>query len=179
VNDEDEADGSFRPAESHDDKTGILHIGSGKSKLILGKHVWSNTRTEFRQIFGQIASDVVMYQLWRVYGGAIVKELFPRRRLDDDDDWLETLRAVLLGLAETNGWGNASAELKEVTKEMSLDLSDCAFCEKSTLDKPVCYEMSGLLAGISESISGKKVSVSEVRCMAKGDKTCSFIIRFI
>ena len=178
MNDEDGADESSSFAISHSDRTGLLDIGKEKSRLVLGKHLWSNTRTEFRQIFGQIASDVVMYQLWRVYGGAMVKELFPRRHFDDDD-LLETLRAVLLGLTETNGWGNASAELKEATNEMSLDLSDCIFCEKSTSDKPVCYEMSGLLAGFSENISGKKVSVSEIRCIGKGDKTCSFMIRFV
>jgi predicted hydrocarbon binding protein len=180
VNGEDAGDVSSSVAESPNDTARLLDVRGERGKLVVGKHVWSNTRKEFRQIFGQIASDVVMFQLWRVYGGAMVKELFPRRGIDDDDsDRLETLRAILLGLAETNGWGNATAELKEATNEISLDLADCTFCEKSTSDKPVCFEMSGLLAGFSENISGKKVSVSEIRCIAKGDKTCSFTIRFM
>lgn len=179
MNNEDGAGESSSLAASRDDKKRLLDIGRERARIVLGRHLWSSTRTEFRQIFGQIASDVVMYQLWRVYGRAMVKELFPRGQFDDNDGWLETLRAILLGLAETNGWGNASAELKEATNEMSLELSDCALCEKSTSDKPVCFEMSGLLAGFSENISGKKVSVSEIRCIGKGDKTCSFMIRFV
>ncbi|MEM0118168.1 MAG: V4R domain-containing protein [Conexivisphaerales archaeon] len=178
MNDGEGGDGSSAAkADSLIDRAKLLNVQDERSRIMVGQHVWTNTRNEFRQIFGQVASDVVMFQLWKVYGKAMVKELYKRKILDDDNDQLETLRAILLGFAETYGLSGVSAELKEATGEISLEIANCNFCERATSDKPVCFEVSGMLAGFSEGIMNKKCNVTEIRCIAKGDKACSFIIK--
>lgn len=155
-------------------ETHLLKLREERSALVISRHIWSNTRKQFREIFGQVASDVIMYQLWRVYGSSMVKEFIPKNQREEG---LETLRRLLLAFAETNGWNNVSAEIKEAKNEISLDLSNCQFCEKSNSDKPACFEVSGLLAGFSEEITGKRCTVTEIRCIAKGNDACSFLIK--
>jgi predicted hydrocarbon binding protein len=42
--------------------------------------------------------------------------------------------------------------------------------------RPVCYYVAGFIAGATEILVGKKVSVKEVKCTAAGDTDCEFVI---
>jgi len=50
-------------------------------------------------------------------------------------------------------------------------------CQGITSDAPVCHIISGTLARIQEEATGEKFYVREIKCSAKGDDTCDFIIK--
>ena len=46
-----------------------------------------------------------------------------------------------------------------------------------TSKTPVCHIISGTLARIKEEATGEKYHVKEIKCIAKGDKSCDFVIK--
>ncbi|MFH0868832.1 MAG: 4-vinyl reductase [archaeon] len=43
--------------------------------------------------------------------------------------------------------------------------------------RETCNFIAGMLAGIGESIFGKSMEAKEVKCIAKGDNVCQFIVK--
>lgn len=148
-----------------------------RGHLLSGRKVWTIARNGFRQMLGGAASDVIMYQFWRMYGQAMIKEMYPKRPYYTDGS-MDDLRSLLFRVSEMNSWGKVGLEIKEATNEISVNFDNCSFCERSTSDRAVCYEMAGLLSGFSETMTGRTCYVSEIKCIAKGDDACKFIIRF-
>lgn len=146
-------------------------------QLLPGRRVWSIARHGFRQMLGTGASDVIMYQFWRMYGQAMIKELYPRRAQYAEGSLTE-LRSLLFRITEANNWGKVGLEIKEAMDELSVDFDNCSFCEASTSERQVCFEMAGLLSGFSETLVGRTCTVSEIKCRAKGDDSCRFLIKF-
>jgi len=50
-------------------------------------------------------------------------------------------------------------------------------CQGITSKTPVCHIISGTLARIKEEATGEKFYVREIKCAAKGDDTCEFVIK--
>ena len=57
-----------------------------------------------------------------------------------------------------------------------IKVLDCPVCKGITSKEPICTILSGALSQLREEITGKKHSVKEVNCIAKGDSCCEFII---
>ena len=58
-----------------------------------------------------------------------------------------------------------------------LDVFDCLLCEGYTSKRPVCSVYEGVVQYIGDWAFGKGVYIArEVKCMAKGDDTCYFVL---
>ena len=57
----------------------------------------------------------------------------------------------------------------------SLDVLACPFCRNLSASAPRCHFLTGLVEGLLNSVPGlEDVEVTETRCRARGDDTCSF-----
>jgi len=181
MNDNGEGAGSeggsnLSPAGSHI-RTPLSSLQTPRGRIVLTKHIWTDARKEFRQVFGKAGTDVIMYQLGKAYGCSLAKQLFPGKYSYDEEGY-EQFRALLLGLAEAIGWGEVGVEVKEAEGEVSLALKNCVFCEYSRSEKGICFEMAGLLAGFTEVVTRRSFVVSELKCIAAGEQACTFLIKF-
>ncbi|MDG6934084.1 MAG: hypothetical protein JRN68_05255 [Nitrososphaerota archaeon] len=158
-------------------KAPSLVTRGSKGNLLLGRHTWTLTRAEFRKIIGPIASDVILFNLWRVYGRATARDLLKRMHTVQRHEQ-RALRDALFEFVDANGWDQRKVEIREAEGETSLSLSECPFCEYETSEKPVCYEMLGMIAGFADLIMGSETDVRELKCIAAKDRTCTFVIRY-
>jgi predicted hydrocarbon binding protein/predicted regulator of Ras-like GTPase activity (Roadblock/LC7/MglB family) len=58
----------------------------------------------------------------------------------------------------------------------SLDVLACPFCRNLSASSPRCHFLAGLVEGLLKSVPGlEDAEVTETRCRARGDDTCSFL----
>jgi len=69
-------------------------------------------------------------------------------------------------------------ELNLETLTVLLHVDNCFNAQSYTVKtkKPVCFAMSGMFAGVAESIFAKDMICTETKCTAMGDKHCEFVI---
>jgi predicted hydrocarbon binding protein len=67
-------------------------------------------------------------------------------------------------------------EIKSFGEETLVELRNSHNALGYRSERPVCYVTSGYLAGIMELITGKESICIEEKCIAKGDKACTFRI---
>ena len=72
------------------------------------------------------------------------------------------------------GWGVAEP-VKEKSTIRVYDYWECSAI-KGEYKEPQGFILKGLLTGVYESFTGKKVKVVETKCVAKGDEYCEFKI---
>jgi predicted hydrocarbon binding protein len=173
----DKAASSKLDPKRGDDDEDKYEIAEGGGNFLLGTHIWTMTRNEFRKIIGPVASDVILFNLWRVYGRATARELLKRMHSFQRHEQ-RSLRDALFEFVDINGWDQKSVEIKEAEGETSLSLFRCPFCEPSTSDKPVCFEMLGMIAGFADLVMGSETEVVELKCMAAREKSCTFVMRY-
>jgi predicted hydrocarbon binding protein len=70
-------------------------------------------------------------------------------------------------------------EIKNFGKETMIELRNSSNALKHRSDRPVCYITAGYLAGIMELITGRECICIEERCIAKGDRVCTFRIKVL
>ena len=57
-----------------------------------------------------------------------------------------------------------------------LDVLGCPFCRNLAASSPRCHFLAGLVEGLLKSVPGlEDAEVTETRCRARGDDTCSFL----
>lgn len=61
--------------------------------------------------------------------------------------------------------------------DVIVKIKFCPICEGMTSKNSMCHIISGTLAKIQEEATGEKYYVKETSCIAKGDKTCDFLIK--
>ena len=90
---------------------------------------------------------------------------------------LEALRAIMaFGIAR--GWCVPElVEWDEEAPRLVMRLWDNFECKPvaGKKDRPNSHLMRGIIAGLLEVLTGKKVKVKEVKCVAKGDDYCEFV----
>ena len=93
---------------------------------------------------------------------------------DKECDVWSVLRAVLFasGIAEDL---SASVNYERAIVKVWNNI-ECSLGKKKNVKKPFSHWLRGLLAGFGTRFFGKKVSVIETKCIAKGDPYCEFVI---
>ncbi|MEM3737187.1 MAG: V4R domain-containing protein [Candidatus Bathyarchaeia archaeon] len=78
------------------------------------------------------------------------------------------------------GFGLGCKVEKQREGVYEVKVKDCFACEgASATEKPVCYIISGTLAGALSQAFKERVECEEVKCKALGDQECSFIVRLL
>ncbi|HML05115.1 MAG TPA: V4R domain-containing protein, partial [Methanobacterium sp.] len=94
---------------------------------------------------------------------------------DLKEEELEKLVENIAELWETNKLGRI--EVRSVDP-LVINAYDCFECEDlPKIGRSACAFDSGILEAIFSEYFGKKVGVDEVKCYAKGDEYCCFVIK--
>jgi predicted hydrocarbon binding protein len=91
---------------------------------------------------------------------------------DLDSDLLEEM---LSGFFDETGWGTLS--LERIGSALAVDSNDWAEAEPdSRLPIASCNVSTGILAALFGKLAGGTVSVMEVECRSRGDRSCRFLV---
>jgi DNA-binding Lrp family transcriptional regulator len=127
---------------------------------------WESLRDSLTQIFGAGSSPILFsagYGIGKDYAERIKASQFKK----------EEQLFLFTRFFEERGWGRMSFESIDLQHvEGTTVLTDSYFKKKSR--GPACYEIRGIIAAFLESIFNRKVSVSEEKCVRKGDDHCEF-----
>ena len=89
------------------------------------------------------------------------------------------LQAVLKALADTfTRLSDQSTHVETEEGNFVFVIDHCPMCWGRASDAPVCYVAAGMLeAGLHWAGGGESFAVVERECIAKGDETCTFLVR--
>ena len=124
------------------------------------------------------SSSSPLLALKGVFSGADAKFLGKLK----GDDPLEII-AKIFGYGKYAGWiGNSEITHDSHNPVFVRVVMDNTFESAYYVDEniktsePVCHFMTGIVAGAYMALHGKEVIAREVKCRAKGDKYCEFIV---
>lgn len=153
---------------------GELTIANGSERYILiPLRAYGALYDSIEEIVGDAVSGV-LYAAGKSIGRGLAEEI--KRRMDERKvSGLEELARDAVKLLEELGFGKV--ELVESRPEKFIvRMYSSATSVHARKGKAVCHLERGMLAGIAEDIMGKHYVAREVKCRAKGDPYCEFII---
>jgi predicted hydrocarbon binding protein/KaiC/GvpD/RAD55 family RecA-like ATPase len=114
-----------------------------------------------------------VYRIFKEHGQAIFRRFLSSAHIVigevDSNKLLELFSAYMsatgLGMIEVVSFSNNVISLR-ITNSVCVGSND--------LGKPANPFLSGMFAGVIESLLGRKVKCTETRCMAQGDEYCEF-----
>lgn len=113
------------------------------------------------------AAMVFMYHAGLVVGH-LLREIFPKL---PNEEVIE--RALLL--MKGSGLGMGSLTRYSSHNRCVIEIRDSFECSNLRSDKPMGYFIKGVITGLLSELWSVKVKVSEVKCVALGDKYCEFL----
>lgn len=164
----------FSNAESLDfkvNKKGLIYRGS--PSIIFRRDFTSILTRRFidligdstRGVFYKVNSEAVSHAMKkRRVTVFLLKNLLPLLR--------DTAGNYLSKEFTERGYGKFSVEVKKSGLEVKVE--NCFNCEEIQSDKPVCYEIQGIVSFLGKLGFGDG-TCEEVRCMATGDDFCKFV----
>ena len=153
---------------------GMLTIAGGTERYILiPLRIYGALYNSIEKIIGDAVAGV-LYVVGKNIGKGLAEEV--KRRMNERGvSGLEELASDAVKLLEELGFGKV--ELVESSSEkFVVRMYDSATSVHAQKGKAVCHLERGMLAGIAEEIMGKHYIAKEVKCRAKGDPYCEFII---
>ena len=89
------------------------------------------------------------------------------------------LKVGVRAMAETfTKISDQTSRVEEDQEKFIYIIERCPVCWGRKTDRPVCFQAAGLLKeGLHWVSGGKEFKVEETLCIAKGDPTCTFIIK--
>jgi len=124
------------------------------------------------EVLGDVAFPI-LYNLGRAEAEYMWK------RMSSEGGSKEDVLKILQETYRASGWG--IIEFGEINyKEGRTNVKIRQHVVPESLGKsnrPVCHDIRGYLTGIFSEYFGRKISATEVKCMATGDEYCEFEIR--
>jgi len=150
--------------------TGMLVSRNGARMVVLRCSLLGALRKSIEEVLGETAAAGLLY---RCYKKAIMESLDITRPLATESarELLEHVfrRGIELGLY-------VKYELLEVTpSKLTFRVYDSAFAHESSANRPICYLISGRMAGTISAITNENIECREVMCKAMGDPYCEFL----
>ncbi|MGQ9479660.1 MAG: V4R domain-containing protein [Thermoproteota archaeon] len=116
---------------------------------------------------------VILYEMGISLGESKIKGVLSRYGVDK-----QTALKIVLAERSAKGW--CMAELEDFNSREAVvvvrELFECMLFRNGQ-NKPVSQFFRGYLAGLFQYVYGKEVSITETRCIAKGDDACTFTIQ--
>ncbi len=137
---------------------------------VLDEIHWKSFYTSMQGLLGD-STNAILKKVGEDFGAEIFS--FVREKYGAD-----TKTAFLLSLQklEKLGWGAFwNTKIDEEAKKIVLELHNSNEALKEGLAS--CYHVTGILRGLAKGVLGEeRLTVREIRCTAKGDKICEFVI---
>jgi len=121
---------------------------------------------------GMIAFDIIKEHLAAAFN---VERIQKRGRTRDElfDEMCLIYKMMLDGGKEIFG---DVFHVYETSSGLINEIKPCYWCMGLTSKKPICYEEIGFIVALSKWVIGEPVKVEEVKCIAKGDPACQFVV---
>ena len=121
-----------------------------------------------------LGGAVILFHIGSFIGVEVVKHYIERHGVKDFAGMFNLMKYLIAAW----GWGivvDARFDVEGGRGELNVkDLWECSLY--SGLDSSQSHFLRGFLAGYLSSILNKSISVVEVKCIAKGDEYCKFIM---
>jgi len=153
-------------------------IGFNEYAIILPIRVLNKLFFLLKENFGEDKAEEILKELGRFQ----VKQAFQRytkvlgwKELPKDKIW-EFIKQI------TKSLGLGKYEYKSLNNSYICSISKTPFAEEFLLEygkqtKPIDFYFVGLLESFFTSITGKPMFCEEVKCYAKGDDCCEFVVK--
>lgn len=154
------------------DRFTIPTFGGGRFEaLILGKDEFSQVLTEIKKSYGS-GGEAFLYMIGFKLGSVCGEKYKPEMLT------AEFIREDVL-IFQAFGWGIPEIRYLDIKKPKIVirfhKLFESAFVSERKTE-PYCYFFKGFITGLFSKFFKKDLSVVEVKCIAKGDPYCEFII---
>jgi|UniRef100_A0A7J3WAZ8 predicted hydrocarbon binding protein len=142
---------------------------------MLSGRLFTEMRTLLSESMSRPAVDTLLWHMGNKYGLALGRRT--KKMAKTRGEAVE----LLANAAQRSGWGKITiSDGFETTGKMVVVFENCVFCEGLISEKTsACSFLSGILAGIAESLYDKGVSIQEELCRAAGGGVCRFNIQTV
>ncbi|MEM2231212.1 MAG: 4-vinyl reductase [Candidatus Caldarchaeum sp.] len=139
---------------------------------MLSERLFAEMRVLLSESMSRPAVDTLLWHMGNKYGFALGRRT--KKMAKTSGEAVELLAKA----AQRSGWGKITvSDNFETTGKMVVVFENCVFCEGLENEKtPACSFLSGILAGIAESLYDRDVSIQEELCRAAGGGVCRFSI---
>lgn len=143
--------------------------------ILLSESAMKSIVVKLRETFGT-GGLAFLYHQGRIVGSELA-ETYKRMGISDLKDSIKMFLLHLLALGRYLG---EITYYKEDRIIIRLHRNwECEVAMKHNVKGPASYFEKGVVAGFLEKLTGRKVSVYEVKCLAKGDPYCEFLVTFL
>jgi hypothetical protein len=161
---------------------GTLHIGGERYVLIRGQSLFIALFDQLQDVFGDEQAHSFIYNMARAIGESDCKAFSEERKLTDPTARLST------GPVHFSWTGWAFVDIFPTSRPAPDQTYFLHYQHPNTFeseiyqrkqlktDSPVCYFSAGYSAGWCSEAYGIEVHAREIRCVAKGDSACEFIM---
>ncbi len=140
--------------------------------VIVSIETFVNLQKDAEKILGSDGASVLLYEAGKKAGLRWINRFSKEWDLKDK----KFIEAVQNFYAEL-GWGKFSIE--ENNKNELVVRVENSFIARGygISEVSVCHFLRGYNAGLAEVLKGKDIDAEEVRCIAKGDEFCEFVMK--
>ena len=87
--------------------------------------------------------------------------------------------AFMMNMGAEIGWGHFTLDLYDTEeKVLRVTVRNSPFAESyGTSPDGVCHLIRGVLGGTASVLFGRDCGASEIRCLARGDENCVFVVK--
>ena len=149
----------------------IIRRPNGSRVVVMGSLGWAMLEHELVSTFVTGAA-VILQRMGYSYGRYLGRVAKARKSMPVD------LFETMLSFSKREGWGKLSLNGGDLnTGDARIVVRGCFFCLHWKDSKtPVCHMLAGLIAGITDEISGETHRVLEERCIGRGDNVCEILV---
>jgi len=140
-----------------------------QESFIFRFQTFSELKESLYGVFGASAYTIVYYA-----GVGAGKSAYGRR-FEKTKTGAELLKLFVEDKSSQN-WGEIVFDLDFAKSSGKVLVKNCFEARAVKSKQPVCYFIKGYLTGFLTVLMQKPVNLSEVRCLAKGDEYCEFIV---
>jgi predicted hydrocarbon binding protein len=150
-----------------------LTTGAGAEAMLIRKEVFLDTLKFMIKTYGS-AGQALIYQFGRAAGEGDAEDLVKEMGLERV---LENL-PELIHLYVAQGWGKPELVDLEFSPLIATIRMHYSFeCVGRSSMIPTSHFIRGHIAGLGKVFFDKSIDVTEVRCVAKGDRFCEFVAK--
>ncbi|MFZ2410577.1 MAG: 4-vinyl reductase [Candidatus Methanoperedens sp.] len=140
--------------------------------VIVSIETFVNLQKDAEKILGHDGASVLLYEAGKKAGLRWINRF--RKEWDlKDEKFIDSIQNFYAEL----GWGKFSVE-EDNGKELVVRVGN-SFTARGygNSETPVCHFLRGYNAGLAEVLKGKGIDAEEVKCAAKGDDCCEFVMK--
>ena len=174
--------GQFFAGMQRDPSRGVITVGGDRYILVRGEAIFTNLREKMTADFGPAVAEAFLYDLAKTIGRADAQRFAEKMGLQDP---IHKLSAGPVHFSHT-GWAFVDI-LPESSPSPDDDymlvynhpntFESASYADKrKRSDRPVCIFSAGYSAGWCSFSFGLELDAREIRCLARGDDCCRFVM---